>query len=85
MDHEGEILEGYVSEARDKKAALAFLKKAFKHHGSPETITTDGLRSYKAAMTKIGNADKQETGRTGSRTATYRSREGNGLCSGFDR
>ncbi|WP_201290837.1 DDE-type integrase/transposase/recombinase, partial [Croceibacterium salegens] len=32
-------------------------------HGSPEIITTDGLRSYKAAMDELGNAGKQEIGR----------------------
>lgn len=32
-------------------------------HGSAEPITTDGLRSYKAAMNEIGNAEKQEVGR----------------------
>lgn len=26
------------------------MKKALKRHGSPATLTTDGLRSYKAAM-----------------------------------
>ena len=36
------------------------MKKALKRHGSPEAITTDGLRSYKAAMTELGNADKQD-------------------------
>ena len=30
---------------------------------NPEAITTDGLRSCKAAMTELGNADKQEVGR----------------------
>ena len=39
------------------------MKKALKRHGSPEAITTDGLRSYKAAMSELGNADKQEVGR----------------------
>jgi putative transposase len=39
------------------------MKKALKRHGSPETITTDGLRSYKAAMSEVGCADKQEIGR----------------------
>ena len=43
VDHEGEVLETYVTKSRDKKAALAFMKKAFKRHGSPEAITTDGL------------------------------------------
>ena len=39
------------------------MKKALKRHGSPEAITTDGLRSYGAAMAELGNAHKQEVGR----------------------
>ena len=39
------------------------MKKALKRHGSPDKITTDGLRSYKAAMTELGNAEKQQIGR----------------------
>src|SRR5690606_30147496 len=62
-DHEGEVLESYVTKSRDRKAALRFMKKALKRHGSPDRITTDGLRSYKAAMTELGNAEKQEIGR----------------------
>jgi putative transposase len=38
-------------------------QKALKRHGSPEAITTDGLRSYKAAMSELGNTEKQEIGR----------------------
>ena len=63
VDHEGEILESYVTKTRDKAAALTFMKKALKRHGSPEAIVTDGLRSYGAAMVELGNADKQEVGR----------------------
>ena len=63
VDQEGEILESYITKTRDKEAALAFMKKALKRHGSPEKITTDGLRSYRAAMNELGNADKQEVGR----------------------
>ena len=63
VDHEGEILESFVTRTRDKDAALRFMKKAMKRHGSPEAITTDGLRSYKAAMTELGNADRQQIGR----------------------
>jgi len=63
VDHEGEVLESYVTKTRDKAAALAFIKKALKRHGRPNAITTDGLRSYKAAMNEIGNAEKQEVGR----------------------
>jgi putative transposase len=36
VDHEGEVLEGYVTKKRDKAAALAFLKKALKRHGRAE-------------------------------------------------
>ena len=63
VDQEGEILESYITKSRDKAAALTFMKKALKRHGSPEVITTDGLRSYRAAMNELGNADKQEVGR----------------------
>ena len=63
VDHEGEVLESYVTKTRDKQAALTLMKKALKRHGSPEAITTDGLRSYGAAIAELGNAHKQEVGR----------------------
>ena len=63
VDHEGEVLESYITKKRDKAAALTLMKKALKHHRSPETIVTDGLKSYKVAMGVLGNADRQEIGR----------------------
>lgn len=63
VDHEGEILESYVTKKRDKSAALVFLKKALKRHGRAEEIVTDGLRSYPAAMRELGNLDRREVGR----------------------
>ena len=63
VDHEGEILESYITKTRDKAAALTFMKKALRHHGSPAAITTDGLRSYRAAMSDLGYENKQEIGR----------------------
>ena len=63
VDHEGEVLESYVTTTRDKAAALKFIKKAMKRHGNPHAIVTDRLRSYAAAMKEIGNAERQETGR----------------------
>ncbi len=63
VDHEGEILESYVTKKRDKCAALVFTKKPLKRHGSAETIVTDGLRSYPAAMRDLGNGDRRETDR----------------------
>jgi putative transposase len=63
VDHEGEVLESFASKTRDKAAALTFIKRAMKRHGTPRVIVTDGLRSYLAAMKEIGNTDRQEIGR----------------------
>jgi len=63
VDHEGEILESYVTKKPDKSAALAFMKRALKRHGKAETIVTDGLRSYPAAMRYLGNFDRRDMGR----------------------
>ena len=63
VDHEGEVLESYVTKRRDRAAALKFMKKAMKRYGKPEIIVTDKLRSYGAAMKVIGNADRQDFGR----------------------
>ena len=63
VDHEGEVLESFVTKTRDKKAALKFLKKAMKKHGRAGVLVTDKLRSYGAALKDLGAADRQETGR----------------------
>ena len=63
VDHEGEVLEVFVTKKRDHNAALRFLRKAMKRYGRPETIVTDKLRSYRAAMKIIGNEVSQEAGR----------------------
>mgnify|MGYP002478479110 CR=1 FL=1 len=63
VDHEGEVLEAFVSKRRDRKAAMAFLKKIMKRYGKPRAIVTDKLRSYRAAMKIIGNETAQEVGR----------------------
>jgi putative transposase len=62
VDHEGEVLEAFVSKTRDKAAALKFLKKLMKRHGRAEEIVTDKLRSYGAALREIGAEDKHVTG-----------------------
>jgi len=63
VDHEGEVLEVFVTKRRDRMVALRFLRKAMKRFSRPEVIVTDRLRSYHAAMKVIGNAERQETGR----------------------
>jgi putative transposase len=63
VDHEGEVLEKFVTQRRDRKAAFKFLRKTMKRHGRAHIFVTEKLRSYGAAMKEIGNADLQETGR----------------------
>jgi putative transposase len=63
VDHEGEVLESIVTKTRDRKAALKLLKKSMKRHGRPESIVTDRLRSYGAALKDLGRGDDREMGR----------------------
>ncbi|PRY22272.1 putative transposase [Aliiruegeria haliotis] len=63
VDHEGELLESFVTKRRDKKAALKFLKKTMRRYGRAMAIVTDLLRSYGASLKEIGVADLHETGR----------------------
>ena len=63
IDQEHEVLERHVTRTRGKAAALRFMRKTLKRHGSPEVIETEGLRSYRAAMTELGSEEKQAIGR----------------------
>jgi putative transposase len=63
VDHEGEVLENFVTKTRDKKAAFKFLRKAMRKHGHPEAVVTNRLRSYGVALKEIGAMARQETGR----------------------
>ena len=63
VDHEGEVLESFVTKNRDKKAALKFLKKSLKRHGGAGELVTDCLRSYGAALGELGIRGRQQTGR----------------------
>jgi len=63
VDHEGEVLEVFVTKKRDRKAALRFLRKTMKRYGWPGVVVTDRLRSYRAAMREIGNEARQVTER----------------------
>jgi putative transposase len=63
VDHEGEVLEAYVSRTRNRKAALKFLRKAMRRYGRPVEIVTDRCRWYGAALRDIGATARQLTGR----------------------
>lgn len=54
VDHEGEVLEAVVTRKRDKRAALKLLRKLLRRYGNPETIVTDKLKSYGAALRELG-------------------------------
>ncbi len=60
VDHEGEVIESFVTKRRDKKAALTFLRKSLRRHGATESIVTDRLASYGAAMKALNAVDKRE-------------------------
>ena len=55
VDHEGEVLEVFATKRRDRKAALSFIKRAMKRYARPKVIMMDRLKSYRAAMSTIGN------------------------------
>ncbi len=63
VDHEGEVLEVFARKRRDRKAALAFLKRAMKRYGGPQAMVTDRLPSYGAAMKENGAERRQLCGR----------------------
>ncbi len=59
VDHEGEVLEAFVSKTRGRKAALKFLRKLMKRHGRPAELVTDKLRSSGAALKELGALQRQ--------------------------
>jgi putative transposase len=53
-------LSRVLTKTRDRKAALKFLKQSMKRHSRPETIVTDRLSSYGAALKNLGRGDDRE-------------------------
>lgn len=62
IDHEGTVLDCYVTKKRDRKAAVKILKKLMSRHGRPKEIVTDELPSYGAALKELNTQNLQETG-----------------------
>ena len=62
VDHEGEVLECFVTKRGNKAAAKKLLIETMRKHGSPKIITTDELVSYGAAFREIGGVDRQLCG-----------------------
>ena len=63
VDHDGEGVEGVVTNRRDRRAARECLTRAMTRDGRPASIVTDRLPSSRAAMKVIGNEGGQETRR----------------------
>ncbi len=63
VDYEGEVLESVVTKRRDKRAALKLLRKLMRNFGNPETIVTDKLKSYGAALRDLGVTGHETNGR----------------------
>lgn len=60
VDDEGEVMDMIVQKRRDAEAALRFLRRLLKNQNvEPETIVTDGLRSYRAALDRSGLTNRQ--------------------------
>ena len=85
VDDEGVVLDMLVQRRRNKTAALRLLSKLLKKTGvAPETITTDRLASYGAALRDLSSATDTDVAAgeptTARRTATCRSDDGKGRC-----
>ena len=86
VDHEGEVLESFVTKMRDQKASLKFLRKVIRKHGRPKVIMIDRPRSYGAESKEIGAAGRRKlvAGSTiALRFRTCRSEGGSGQCGAF--
>ena len=63
VDDEGEVLDVLVQRRRNAAAAMKLFRRLLKNHGvHPETITTDKLASYRAALRKLGILDRHRPG-----------------------
>ncbi len=63
VDDEGEVLDVLLQKRRNKGAALKLLHKLLKNTAiHPETITTDKLSSYRAAMGDLGLTARHRPG-----------------------
>ena len=63
VDDEGEVLDVLVQKRRNRRAALKLLRKPLRNQGvHPETIITDKLPSYGAAVRDLGLASAHRPG-----------------------
>ena len=64
VDDEGEVMDMIVQKRRDVGAALRLMRRLLRNQQvEPEIIVTDGLRSYGAALQRLGLGDRHRPGR----------------------
>lgn len=64
VEDEGEVMDMIVQKRRDAGAAIRFLRRLLRNqHVGPEIIVSDGLRSYGAALQRLGLSDRHRPGR----------------------
>ena len=63
VDHEGEVLEVFVTKRRDRRAALKFLKRTMKSYGRPQSIC-----NRPASVVSIGDGSNRQCCRSGVRS-----------------
>jgi len=64
VDDEGEVMDMIVQKRRDTGAALRLLWRLLKNQNvEPQRIVTDGLRSYDAALERLGLSERHHRGR----------------------
>ncbi|WP_255254809.1 transposase [Novosphingobium sp. Chol11] len=82
VDHAGGILENYVTRSRDKAAALTFMKKALKRHGSPKAspLMASEAMGRDARVWQSSKAGSRSLGQQAWETITRPSEDGNGRC-----
>ena len=86
VDHEGEVLECFVTKLRDKAAAKKFFVKTLRKHGSPKIVTTDKLPSYQAAFRELDVSDRQLCGgRSNNRCENSHLLPGSGLFANHEK
>lgn len=71
-DHEGQVLESFVTKLRNRKAALKRFRRSLRRHGRPAVLVTDPLGSYGSAIKDLGRGDDREMGRWANNRAEIR-------------
>ena len=63
VDDEGEVMDMIMQKRRDTGAALRLLRGLLNENVEPEVIVTVGLRSYGAALERLGMIDRHQSRR----------------------